>query len=174
MWSDTVEKNGGSDCERNHDLETRDGQPWQPPGDLGARRRLWLFSDTWVGQVRDGKRYDATVVNNSVGLQEDSGETSKIRFAVRKNAGKKPAAIFRPSDERGWFWLQAGMCVDKNLYVFLSQVEKTGQTGVFGFRQIGQSLGIVSNPDDDDFLTSIHFGHSGSRIIRARYARAYG
>jgi hypothetical protein len=120
--------------------------------DLSARRRLWLFSDTWVGQVREGKRVDATVVNNSVGVQEGSGETSKVRFAVRRNADRKAGAIFTPSDGRGWFWLQAGACVDKNLFVFLSQVEKGNQTGAFGFRQVGQSLGIVSNPDDDPTL----------------------
>jgi hypothetical protein len=117
--------------------------------DLGSHRRIWLFSDTWVGQVRQGKRINATIVNNSVGLQEGGSEPSKIGFAVRKGFDMKPGAIFTPSDGRGWFWLQAGTCVDKNLFVFLSQIEKTGQPGVFGFRQIGQSLGIVSNPEDE-------------------------
>jgi hypothetical protein len=114
-----------------------------------SSRRLWLFSDTWVGQVRAGKRCDAVIVNNSVGLQEGTGATSKMRFAVRRNADKKAAALFTPSDGRGWFWLQAGAYVDNHLYVFLSQVEKTDKPGPFGFRQIGQSLGVVPNPDDD-------------------------
>jgi hypothetical protein len=117
--------------------------------DLGAGRRLWLFSDTWVGQVCGGKRLDATIVNNSVGLQEGSGKASKVRFAFRRDAGSKAGAIFTPADGRGWFWLQAGAYVDKKLFVFLSQVEKGNQQGPFGFRQVGQSLGVVSNPDDD-------------------------
>ncbi len=120
--------------------------------DLGEKHRLWLFSDTWVGQVRGGKRFGATVINNSVGVQEGSGATSRVRFAVRRDANRKPGPIFIPADGRGWFWLQAGARVDQNLYVFLSQVSKTSATGVFGFRQIGQSLGIVSNPDDDPAL----------------------
>ena len=29
---------------------------------LSPQRTLWLFSDTWVGKVRDGRRTDATIV----------------------------------------------------------------------------------------------------------------
>src|SRR5262249_61085079 len=47
---------------------------------------------------------------------------------------------------------QAGAYVDNTLFAFLSQIEKTGQTGGFGFRQVGQWLGIISNPDDDPTL----------------------
>jgi hypothetical protein len=117
--------------------------------DMSAARRLWLFSDTWVGRVREGKRFDATILNNSVGLQGSSGEISEMRFVVGKTGDHKAGAIFTPADGRGWFWLQAGARVDKNLFVFLSQVEKTDKPGVFGFRQISQSLGIVSDPDGD-------------------------
>jgi hypothetical protein len=117
--------------------------------DLDGQRRLWLFSDTWVGQVRGGRRVKATIVNNSIGVQESNGEMSKLHFAIGKSADQKPAAIFTPSDGSGWFWLQAGIVQDKNLFIFLAQIEKTDKPGVFGFRRIGQWLGIVSNPNDD-------------------------
>jgi Domain of unknown function (DUF4185) len=116
---------------------------------LGPQRRLWLFSDTWVGSVRDGKRFDATIVNNSIGVQEGVGDAARVRFVIRQNGDKKCAALFTPADGRGWFWLQAGAYANKRLYLFLSQVEKTGEEGVFGFRQIGQVLGTVSNPEDN-------------------------
>jgi hypothetical protein len=116
---------------------------------LSVQRRLWLFSDTWVGSVRDGKRYDATIVNNSVALQDGSGNAAKLRFVIRQNADRKAAALFTPADGRGWFWLQAGVYTNNKLYLLLSQVEKTGDPGVFGFQQIGQTLGIVANPDDE-------------------------
>jgi hypothetical protein len=116
---------------------------------MGANRRLWLFSDTWVGSVRNGKRVDATIVNNSVAIQDGRGDAAKLRFVVRQNADQKVAALFTPADGRGWFWLQAGAYARKKLYLFLSQVEKTDSPGVFGFRQFGQTLGIVANPEDD-------------------------
>jgi hypothetical protein len=114
-----------------------------------ARRTLWLFSDTWVGGVRDGKRVDATIVNNSVAVQDGKGDAAKLRFVIRRNADRKPVALVTPADGRGWFWLQAGAYANQKLYLLLSQMEKTDAPGVFNFRQIGQTLGIVANPDDD-------------------------
>src|SRR4051812_44097457 len=40
---------------------------------LGPNRTLWLFSDTWVGKIQNGKRADATIVNNSAAIQEARG-----------------------------------------------------------------------------------------------------
>jgi hypothetical protein len=114
---------------------------------LGANRRAWLFSDTWVGSVRDGKRFDATIVNNTVGIQS-GGDAAKVKFIIGMKPDKKPAAMFTPADGRGWFWLQAGAFANGKLYMFLSQIEKTG-SDVFGFRGFGQTLGIVDNPQDD-------------------------
>lgn len=55
-------------------------------------------------------------------------------------------AFVIPEDQHGWFWLQAAACVDKQLFLFLAEIENTGAGGAFGFRQMGQSLGIVTNP----------------------------
>lgn len=115
---------------------------------LGPDRTLWLFCDTWVGSIHEGKRFDATIVNNSVAVQDGRGETSTIRFVVRLGPDGKPLALITPSDARGWFWMQAGAVVDDRLVLFLTQVEKTGDPGVFGFRPVGQWLGIVPNPQD--------------------------
>jgi hypothetical protein len=116
---------------------------------MSPERRLWLFSDTWVGSVHDGKRNNATIVNNSVALQDGSGEAAKLRFVVRQNADRKVAALFTPADGRGWFWMHAGAYANQKLYLFFSQLEKTDVAGVFGFRQIGETLGVVANPGDD-------------------------
>jgi hypothetical protein len=43
---------------------------------LSPKKALWLFSDTWVGKVRDGRRTNATIVNNTVGVQEGSQRRS--------------------------------------------------------------------------------------------------
>jgi hypothetical protein len=57
------------------------------------KRILWLFSDTWVGKIRGGRRTDATIVNNTVGVRGGVGErvtyTGKSRLrnasALSKN-----------------------------------------------------------------------------------------
>lgn len=113
---------------------------------LTPERTLWLFSDTWVGEVRDGKRTNVRMVNNTLALEDGRGARAKLQFIVRRDAEGKAVAFLTPEDQHGWFWLWAGACIDQKLYVFLAQIETTGAGGAFGFRQVGQSLGVVTNP----------------------------
>lgn len=116
---------------------------------LGPRRIVWLFSDTWVGKIRDGKRTDATIVNNTLAVQEGlDPATAKVEFVIRRDSAGKPEAFLKPDDGRGWFWLHAGVMANDKLYLFLLQIERTGSPGVFGFKQIGEWLAVVDNPQE--------------------------
>jgi hypothetical protein len=112
---------------------------------LSPTRTLWLFSDTWVGKVRDGRRTDAIIVNNTVGVQERPG--GRVTYSIARGRDGKPAALIVPADGRGWFWLQAGVADRGRLWLFLNQVERTNDKSVFGFRSIGLWLGKVANAD---------------------------
>jgi hypothetical protein len=114
---------------------------------LSENRTLWLFSDTWVGRVRDGKRQDVVMVNNTIGVQDGTGPEEKLALFVQKNAEGKPSARFAPPDGKGWFWPFAGHCADGKLHVFLPHLEKTSRPGAFGFKSIDLWLGTVSNPE---------------------------
>src|SRR5262245_41790040 len=46
---------------------------------LGPKRTLWLFSDTWIGRVENGRRVGARMVNNSAAWLDLGGEPS-MRF----------------------------------------------------------------------------------------------
>jgi hypothetical protein len=116
---------------------------------LAPQRVAWLFSDTWVGKIQDGKRTDATIVNNTLALQDGlDPATAKIEFIIRRDSAGKAGAFLKPDDGRGWFWLHAGVMVKDKLYLFLLQIEKTADPGVFGFKQIGEWLAVVSNPQE--------------------------
>jgi hypothetical protein len=112
---------------------------------LSPKKTLWLFSDTWVGKIRDGRRTDATMVNNTVGVQEGIGK--RLTYSIARSSDGKPAALIVPADRRGWFWLQAGVADHNRLSLFLNQVEKTDDKSVFGFRSVGLWLGTVANAD---------------------------
>jgi uncharacterized protein DUF4185 len=112
---------------------------------LSPKKTLWLFSDTWVGKVRDGKRTDATIVNNTVGVQE--GIDKHATYSIARGPDGKPKALIVPADGRGWFWLQAGVADHNRLSLFLNQVEKTDDKSVFGFRSVGLWLGTVADAD---------------------------
>jgi hypothetical protein len=116
---------------------------------LGPNRVLWLFGDTLLGTVKDGQRPGAAMVNNTVGIQSGHGKEGTIRFLSGKSKAGKPAAFFVPADGKGWFWPQAAVQVDGRLFVFLPQMGRTKDPGVFGFETIGQWLVIVENPQDD-------------------------
>jgi hypothetical protein len=111
---------------------------------------LWLFSDTWIGDVVDGKHTGATMVNNSIGLQRGKDpETASVKFLWRTTKDRKPAAFIKPDDGTGWFWMLDGIVADGKLYLVLMQTIKTGEKGVFGFKHVGTWLGEVKNPHDE-------------------------
>ena len=110
---------------------------------------LWLFSDTFIGEVRDGKRVNARMINNSVALQhgKDPARTT-VQFFYGKSPDGKPAALITPADGRGWFWLYDGVLTKRGLFLFLMQIERSGGNSVFDFKHIGTWLGHVPNPFD--------------------------
>jgi hypothetical protein len=116
---------------------------------LGPDRILWLFGDTLLGKVQEGRRTGAVMVNNTVGIQTGRGRDIVIRFVAGRPRADKPVSFLAPANGKGWFWPQAGVRVQDRLLVFLPQLDKTTDPGVFGFRRIGQWLAVVENPDDE-------------------------
>lgn len=112
---------------------------------LSPKKTLWLFSDTWIGKVQNGRRTHAVIVNNTVGVQVGRG--GRVTYTIARNPDGKPAALIAPIDGRGWFWLQAGAVERGKLFLFLNQVEETGDQGVFGFRCVGIWLGTVAKAE---------------------------
>src|SRR5690348_5466440 len=53
---------------------------------LKPDRILWLYSDTWIGEIADGRRKNCTMINNSVSLQSGRGEQAKVEFFWNTNA----------------------------------------------------------------------------------------
>lgn len=116
---------------------------------LSQNRILWLFGDTWYGEIRQGRHVNATIINNSIAIQRGISppEASVIFYTGRAPDGE-PLAFVRPSVGRGWFWIYHGIEVQKALYLFLIQAERTGDPNSFGFKITGTWLGRVANPED--------------------------
>jgi hypothetical protein len=116
--------------------------------ELDRDRILWLFGDSLLGKVKNGRRTDATMVNNTVALQMGRGRYVRFRFISGKGKDGKSAAFVTPADGKGWFWMQSGVRIKDRLYLFMPQIEKAGEPGAFGFAHVGQWLAVVENPDD--------------------------
>ncbi len=117
---------------------------------LSDSATLWLYSDTWIGDIVNGKHKNATMVNNSIALQRGKGpSTATVKFYWRRTEEGKPEAFVRPADGVGWFWIFDGIVADEKLYLFLMQIIKSGEKGVFGFKHIGTWLAEIENPQDE-------------------------
>jgi hypothetical protein len=116
---------------------------------LNQHTIAWFFGDTWIGQLKNGQHVNATLVNNSVAIQHRrSPAEAEMDFYFGRAGDGSPAALIRPSDGRGWFWVFDGVMTAEGLYFFLIQVERTAGDAVFDFKVIGAWLGQVDNPKD--------------------------
>lgn len=117
---------------------------------LDEKTVLWLFDDTWFGEVRGGKRVNAKmVIGNSIAIQVGrQPQTANVRFIFGKGEGSKPTAFVTPPDGLGWFWFGHGVVAGRRLWLFLWQIEPTGEGGVFGFRLKANWLAEIPNFTD--------------------------
>lgn len=113
---------------------------------LGDDKIAWLFSDTFVGTLKDGKRVDTAMINNSVGIQSlDTNEPVQFYYGAATDG--TPKAFVTPDDNEGHFWLFDGTQTSRGLYFFLLRVKHLGGEGAFSFRLTDMSLAHVPNPD---------------------------
>jgi len=112
---------------------------------ISPTRTAWFFGDTWIGAVKNNKRSGSKMVNNTVGIQDGA----KFTFPIRRDKSDKALSHFAPEDGKGFLWPLGGTFHGGKLYLFLAQVEHTKEPGAFGFKQIAQWLGVVSNPNDN-------------------------
>ena len=110
---------------------------------------LWLFGDTWVGDIEGGKHVRATMVNNSFALQRGNAPPdARVEFFSSRPGTEKPTTLVTPS-EGGFFWVQSGVLVRKGLFLFAMRVEKQGKANdAFGFRVAGSYLLSVQGPPE--------------------------
>ena len=110
---------------------------------------LWLFGDTWVGDIQNNVHVNATIVNNTVAIQHGLPPSeSSVDFYFGRATDGKAAAFIHPADGRGWLWIYHGVLVPQGLYLFLVQIERTEKPPAAGFKLIGSWLAHVANPRD--------------------------
>jgi hypothetical protein len=100
---------------------------------------LWLFSDTFWGQVAgDGSRAPGVrMVNNTIARQTPQGTLDFFHGGGDGN----PKSVFTPPDQKGWFWLHDAVAEHSgDVTVVLGQFEKTDDGGPLGFRNTGAWL----------------------------------
>ena len=116
--------------------------------DLGNGRILWLFGDSLIGKVREGRREIHGMTRNAVAIQEGSDpSTARIRFYTGPSSLR---GFFAPSRKGGWIWpCQGGILTSAGLYLFLPEMTSASGKDDWGFRVRRMTLAKILNPRDD-------------------------
>jgi hypothetical protein len=140
--------------------------------DIGGRT-LWLYSDSWVGGVAEGKHAPGSrLVNNTIGIHATpkSGsppEADTIRYSWGpKTDDGHPSAWIVPDrarvgpdwlskDAESWYWIFDGEVVRaasdrRRLVFFLAHIGKRRNAkGVWSFQNVGSAIATVENYEDN-------------------------
>jgi hypothetical protein len=125
--------------------------------ELGPRRILWLFADTFVDPAADGSRTNGPnfFIHNSVAIQSGADEASardlsraSLAFAWGHGQDGVPSSFFRDIDgATRWVWPLAGARLpDGKLLLF--RMEIVHSQGGFGFAVDSWDALAIDDPDD--------------------------
>lgn len=135
--------------------------------DLLDGRTLWVFGDTWFGDVKEGRHAAGSkLVNNSIAvhLRTPAGvppAVDKVQFIGGvSDANNPPLAWLTPESaaaaeemQRTWYWPNGGGAVvpkgdgsGQKLVIFLFHVGKRNDIkSVWNFKVIGSAMAVVEN-----------------------------
>lgn len=113
--------------------------------DLGDERVLWLFGDTWIDPSGRGTRDGATMIRNSVAIQQGLDPSAAgIEFYWRHGKRGEPLAFLVSRDDE-WIWPGHGLRIGERLVLFVNRVR--GSSEGLGFESAGWGAMMVENPD---------------------------
>lgn len=135
---------------------------------LPGNRILWLWGDSWIGPVRDGKHAPGSaMINNAIAVQPLPSSNAPLptaQFFWSTDPAGKPAAWAIPAQPAPlagapiapeWFWPSGGGIVTppNRLLVLMTRLGRIDQSdSIWNFRPLGSSLVIVDNPAADPAL----------------------
>lgn len=143
------------------------------------KKTLFIFSDTYVGEVIDNVPQPGNVmVNNTTAwMTGNIPDKSAIKFDYNKDENGDPSSYFVPNNENSkegeYFWMGDGFInheIDNALYIFAYHVHKTGPN-VFDFSQTNIALLKIKNPtregikDYEQIATNLNYVHPEHGII---------
>ncbi len=118
---------------------------------LGGGRVFWLFGDTLLGRIEDGRRIVDGMPRNTVAIQDVSGGLPG-RVTWHCNPSDRLRSFFElpGGDGRNWFWPGTGFVHEGALLLFGYRVAHgAGESEAMSFSVREPWLIRVSNPQDE-------------------------
>jgi uncharacterized protein DUF4185 len=114
---------------------------------LAPGKSLWLFGDSFVGQISAPTRGGSSFVRNAIALSTcDEHQRWQINYYWGGGGKPAPTAFFETNAKEYWYWPLDGFLYQNRLYVALAKLENNPQEKIFSFKTAGVVLAKVSNP----------------------------
>ena len=128
---------------------------------IPGHRVLWVFGDSWVGEVEDNRHVRAVLVNNAIAIHPydparptQAPAPGQMRFYWGPpDASGKPTAWVRPApaaaNARTWYWPTGGGVIvpelgaDRLALFLILLASKPGADAVWGFQCIGSAVAVI-------------------------------
>lgn len=122
---------------------------------LSSKRTLWVFGDSFFGQIKNNKRANCTMVHNAVAIEDTSqnkgGPGKFTYFSGKKQANPKPenSGFFHCLDKGDYYWPADGFLSNGKLNIFMHVVRTDYKLPVpYQFELRTDHLVTVDNPQD--------------------------
>lgn len=119
-------------------------------GGRASAKNMFIFSDSMVGEITDGKLGPNKMVHNTVAyLTGDEPKPANINFKWATDANGKPVSMFMPntpSTQKGdYYWLGDGFydTATHKTYIFAYRMRNLDSKNDWSFRQFGTTLIIL-------------------------------
>ena len=111
---------------------------------LNDSTNLWIFGDTFLGEVNGNRMRDSTesMINNSLVIQTD--RTFKTLYG---GTSEKPESYLKPPEANWWYWPGHGQIYENTLQLVMFALGKPDQDIGIGFEYKAIDLVTLSLPD---------------------------
>lgn len=113
--------------------------------EIAKGRQVWLFGDSFIGEIKDGKRTHCRMVRNCVAIDDPTKPAQPATFSFRRGD-------FIPGfTESGqvYYWPGDGIMLDGKLYLLFHMVRtKLELTPPFQFEVSDTHLFVIQNPQN--------------------------
>ncbi|MBU0712635.1 DUF4185 domain-containing protein [bacterium] len=123
---------------------------------LDDKRTLWLFGDTFLGEIIDGKRVpNRFYINSTIAIQDRTAHPlESIKYYWRNEGGKDIAFIpFHEGTSGKYYWPTHGIRINDKLIIFCMSLNKDwSENWVAGTVSV-----VIDNPDDDPMDWNLNY-----------------
>ncbi len=123
---------------------------------LDGRRTLWLFGDTFLGEIIEGRRVpNRFFINSTIAIQDRTVHPlQSIQYFWRKEENKDIAFFpFHEGTSGKFYWPTHGLRIGDQLIVFCMTLNKDWSEGWVA----GTVSVVIDNPDDDPMEWNLRY-----------------